>query len=157
MSKTNGNRSSAKGSNAKSPQQKNSPVYLTRYVAIDSHLIERNGSTDQVFGIAGERPAGRKLAKDIANACNQLNSEGYEVFSIFPLVSGRVAEATVEAAEEVRGRTYSKREPSEPESDQSTIIYPFSAPQYEDKHYVDTGMGYSVTDGVVVIAKRRNA
>ena len=137
MPKSNGTRSAAKGSNSK-PQQKKLPVYATRYVAIDSHLIERNGSTDQVFGIAGERPAGRKLAKDIANACNQLHAEGYEVFGIFPLVGGRVAEATVEAAEQVIGRTYQKMNEGEPE------------------YFVDTGMGYSVTDGAVVIAKLRN-
>ena len=29
-------------------------------------LVERNGSTDAVYGLAGERPAGRKLAQDIA-------------------------------------------------------------------------------------------
>ena len=101
------------------PTKKQQPAYTTRYIAVDSHLTERNGSTESVFGLAGERPAGRKLAQDVANACNQLDSEGYEVISIVPLTSGRIVEATVEAEERVQGRTYSKnvavdREPLQP-------------------------------------------
>ena len=136
--------------------------YVTRYVAVDSHLTERNGSTDSVSGLAGERPAGRKLAQDIANACNQLHSENYEVISIVPLASGRAVEATVEVEERVEGRTYSQKVPMEPEPTSPTNIYGLSfesivAPEqrYEEKHYVDTGVGYSVTDGVIITAKLR--
>ena len=86
-----------------------------------------------------ERAAGKKLAKDIANMCNQLWSEGYDVSTIFPVTGGRVVEATVEAAEQVIGRTYQKTSEGETE------------------YFVDTGAGYSVTDGVVIIAKLRNA
>lgn len=131
--------------------EKDRPTFVARYIAVDSHLNERNGSTKQVWGIAGERPAGRKLADDIARHCNQLDADGYEVISILPLVSGRAAEAAVEAAEPVHGRTYSKKE--EVEND-NTSPFGFST-RYENRHYVDTGVGYSVTDGVIVVANRR--
>lgn len=161
MTSRKGNRATTAGDNKGIPQQtkQKKPVYATRYVAVDSHLTERNGSTDSVYGLAGERPAGRKLAQDVANACNQLDSEGYEVISIVPLTSGRIVEATVEAEERVPGRTYSKnvaveREPANP-STVSPLHYSLGQ-QYEQKHYIDTGAGYSVTDGVVITAKRRN-
>ncbi len=157
MSNSSEKRSAAKGKNAQSSQQKQSPTFVSRYIAIDSHLIERNGSIDQVFGIAGERPAGRKLAKDIANVCNQFDAEGYDIFDTLPIVSGRIVEATVEAAEEVRGRTYRIEEKQESKRDigdfYTDTYYP---PKTEIKHYVDTGAGYSVTDGVVIVAKLRS-
>lgn len=106
------------------------PLYATRFVSIDTHLSKRNGSTEQVFGIAGERPAGRKLTEDISTVCNQLDKDGYTVISIFPMVSGRTAEVAVQATS-VYGRTY----------------------YHEGKTYVDTAVGYSVTDGVIVTAK----
>ena len=118
---------------------KNADAYVARYLAADSHLNERNGSTKQVYGIAGERPAGRKLADDIAKYCNQLDADGYDVVSIFPLTSGRAAEVSVEASEAVDGRTF------------RTAL----SDGEEESNYVDTGVGYSVTDGVIVIAGRR--
>ena len=118
---------------------KDSDAYVARYLAVDSHLNERNGSTKQVWGIAGERPAGRKLADDIAKYCNQLDVDGYEVVSVFPLTSGRAAEVTAEASERVEGRTY----PNTLSDDD------------EEREYVDTGVGYSVTDGVIVVGCRR--
>lgn len=150
MTTRRGNQASAANSNkAKSGQaQQQKHPYVTRYAAVDSHLSERSGSTDFVFGLAGERPAGRKLAKDIADICNQLHSEGYEVISIVPVTSGRVTEATVEAAEEVEGRTYNRFEDEDDDE--------FEEDESEEKPYVDTGVGYSVTDGVVITAKRRN-
>ena len=154
-------RAAAAEGNRGTPQtaKKQKPAYATRYVAVDSHLTERHGSTDSVYGLAGERPAGRKLAQDVANACNQLDSEGYEVISIVPLTSGRTVEATVEAEERVQGRTYSKnvaveRDPTN--SSNGLSLNNVLGQQYEQKHYVDTGAGYSVTDGVVITAKRRN-
>ncbi len=161
MTSGKGRQADAAGGNKGTPQptrQRKLP-YTTRYVAVDSHLTERQGSTDSVYGLAGERPAGRKLAQDVANACNQLDSEGYEVISIVPVNSGRIVEATVEAGERVQGRTYSKnvaveREPANPSN--GLGFHNFLGPQYEQKHYVDTGAGYSVTDGVVIAAKRRN-
>ena len=137
--------------NAQPQAAKKKPAFVSRYVGIDSHITERNGSTEQVFGIAAERPAGRKLAEDIARTCTQLDAEDYEVISIFPLTSGRVAEVTVEAAGSVHGRTYTKR--VEVEKDNTTPSW--YGTQYEDKYYVDTGVGYSVTDGVVITAKLR--
>ena len=118
---------------------KDAEAFVARYIAVDSHLNERNGSTKQVYGIAGERPAGRKLADDIARYCNQLDQEGYEVISIFPLTAGRAAEVSAEATRHVAGRTYRT---SLSETD-------------EESDYVDTGVGYSVTDGVIVVANRR--
>lgn len=133
------------------PQKPKKPAFVSRYIGIDTHLAERNGSTDQVFGIAGERPAGRKLADDIARTCTQLDAEGYEVIAIFPLTSGRTVEATVEASERVSGRTYHRREEIEKADDTPS----WHGTRYEDKHYVDTGVGYSVTDGVIITAKLR--
>ena len=124
---TNGNRATARGANDNATK----PQFISRYLGIDSHLSERNGSTDQVFGIANERPAGRKLAKDIVRCCTELANSGYEVFSIVPLVSGRAVEASVEADQPVSNRTYSK----------------------DDEHFLDTGVGYSVTDGVIITAR----
>ena len=120
--------------------------YTARYVAVDSHLTERNGSTDSVFGLAGERPAGRKFAQEIASTCTRLHAEGYEVISIVPLTSGRTVEATVEAEHMVAGRTFTKNVPAEPQA-------PYFIPSSESKHYIDTGVGYSVTDGVIITAK----
>ena len=118
---------------------KNRDAYVARYLAVDSHLNERNGSTKQVYGIAGERPAGRKLADDIAKYCNQLDADGYDVISIFPLNGGRTAEVSAEATQAVPGRTY-----------ENTL-----SDGGEASDYVDTGVGYSVTDGVIVVANRR--
>ena len=134
------------------------PAYATRYIAVDSHLTERDGSTEFVSGLAGERPAGRKLAQDIANACNQLYGEGYEVISIVPLISGRTVEATVEAEEPIQGRTFSKDASGEvvnPANSYRVAWSLSSSQEDEPKHYVDTGVGYSVTDGVLITAKRR--
>lgn len=119
--------------------EKDRLAFVARYIAVDSHLNERNGSTKQVWGIAGERPAGRKLADDIARCCNQLDADGYDVVSILPLVSGRAAEVSAEAAEGVPGRTYRN---SLSDGD-------------EESDYIDTGVGYSVTDGVIVVANLR--
>lgn len=158
MTSKKGNQATAAEGNKSTPQpaKKQKPAYTTRYIAVDSHLTDRNGSTDSVYGLDGERPDGRKLAQDIANACNQLDAEGHEVISIVPLTSGRIVEATVESEERVQGRTYSKnvaveREPANP-SNGFPLHYSLGQ-QYEQKHYVETGAGYSVTDGVVITAK----
>ena len=115
-------------------------AYISRYVAVDSHLSERKGSSDSVAGLAGERPAGRKLAQDIANACNQLDSEGYDVFSIFPTVGGRAVEVFVEVEED---------EPRWMDPLQVTQV------QSADEQYESMTAGYSVTDGAVITAKLR--
>lgn len=119
--------------------EKDRTAFVARYIAVDSHLNERNGSTKQVWGIAGERPAGRKLADDIARHCNQLDADGYDIVSILPLVSGRAAEVSAEATEGIPGRTY-----------RSAL-----SDDDEESDYIDTGVGYSVTDGVIVVANRR--
>ena len=130
--------------------------FVSRYIGIDTHFAERNGSTEQVYGIAAERPAGRKLAQDIAQHCNHLYADGYDVISIFPLISGRAAEASVESEHPVHGRTYSRSEPIPEEQPASNGGFRLASyPRYENKHYVDTGVGYSVTDGVIIIARRQ--
>ena len=111
---------------------KDSENYVARYLAVDTHLNERNGSTKQVYGIAGERPAGRKLADDIAKYCNQLDADGFDVISIFPLTSGRAAEVSAEASQEVRGRTFRT---SLSDGD-------------EESDYVDTGVGATASPTV---------
>ena len=110
------------------------PAYVGKFLGIDSHLSERNGSTPQVTDLAAERPAGRKLAADIVGYCNQLAGEGYEVGAILPLVSGRAAEATLTAEE----------------TNQSVWVTSASG-----KPPQSSSLGYSVTDGVVVIGRRR--
>ena len=158
---TKSRRSSAgKGGNAKPQAQTQSrqakkPVFVTRYIGIDSHLTERNGSTEQVDGIAVERPAGRKLADDIASMCNQLDAEEYDIIAIFPLTSGRVAEVSVEVAEEDASENVHAG--ASPMVDILTgTSYPRgTATPPKSEQYIDTGVGYSVTDGVVIIAKLR--
>ena len=139
-------------SGAQQPAKSKKQPFVSRYIGIDTHLTERNGSTEQVYGIATERPAGRKLAQDIALHCNQLYDDGYDVISIFPLTGGRTAEATVGAHPQtpVHGsdlfaaRTDTRRNNPHP----TAVFACTSYPRYENKHYVDTGVGYSVTDGV---------
>ena len=130
------------------------PPYASRYVAVDSHLVERKGSSDLTSALAGERPAGRKLAQDIANACNQLTSEGYEVFSIIPTIGGRVVEVFMEEDEtHLDGLTQER-----PGNAISEFIKPVPinlAPP--DKPAVEEdealAVGYSVTDGVIITAR----
>ena len=59
MTSRKGNRATTAGDNKGTPQptKKQKPAYTTRYIAVDSHLTERNGSTESVYGLAGERPA----------------------------------------------------------------------------------------------------
>ena len=143
-------------SSAQQPAKSKKQPFVSRYIGIDAHLTERNGSTEQVYGIATERPAGRKLAQDIALHCNHLYDDGYDVISIFPLTGGRTAEATVGAHHPVHGRTYSRQEPIPEEQPASNGGFRLASyPRYENKHYVDTGVGYSVTDGVIITARLR--
>ena len=51
----------------------------------------------------------------------------------------------------MQGRTYHRREEMEKDDDAPS----WYGTRYEDKYYVDTGVGYSVTDGVVITAKLR--
>ena len=134
------------------PQKSKKPAVVTRYIGIDSHLTERNGAGGLVFGMAAERPAGRKLAEDIARQCVQLDAEGYEIVSIFPLTSGRSAKAAVETEKSLYGSgpTYS-REWEVQENDY------WGNPRINrvQTRHIDTGVGYSVTDGVIITAKLR--
>jgi hypothetical protein len=57
----------------------------------------------------------------------------------------------VEASERVQGRTFHRREEVEKDDDNPG----WYGTRYEDKHYVNTGVGYSVTDGVIITAKLR--
>ena len=142
------------------PQQPKQPAFVSRYIGIDSHITERNGSGGLVFGMAAERPAGRKLAEDISRTCVQLDAEGYDVISIFPLTSGRSAKAAVETENDSWGRlyggsgTYTRRREVQEET---TNIWgpPQTRTGYVETRHVDTGVGYSVTDGVVITAKLR--
>ena len=141
MTSRNARQPAAKAGNDPAPKQPDtkSPPYISRYVAVDSHLAERKGSSDSVSSLTGERPAGRKLAQDIANACNQLYHDGYEVISIFPMVAGRVVEAYLEVDEdEPLWKDPSRLRQSQPTEEQ----------------YESMTAGYSVTDGVIITAKR---
>ena len=102
MSSKNGKQPAARAGKDTPPQQPavKKPPYPTRYVAVDSHLSERRGSSDSVSGVSGERPAGRKLAQDIASACNQLHCDGYEVISIISTTGGRTVEVMPEVDED---------------------------------------------------------
>ena len=107
------------------------------------------GLVTKCLGLPANVQLDENLTDDIAKACVQLDAERYEVLIIFPLTSGRAVEATVEATERVQGRTYHRREEIERDDENSN----WYGTRYEDKHYVDTGVGYSVTDGLVVTGK----
>ncbi len=145
-----GANSSAKPQAEVQSKQTKKPAFVSRFVGIDTHLTERNGSTERVYGLAVERPAGKKLADDIARHCVQLDAEGYDVISIFPLTSGRAAEASVEVAQQQYGRTYPRDEVVQVTGMLGQIVN-----RSKTKHYLDTNIGYSVTDGVVITAKLR--
>ena len=136
-------------SGAQQPAKSKKQPFVSRYIGIDAHLTERNGSTEQVYGIAAERPAGRKLADDIARVCVQLDAEGYDVISIFPLTSGRAVEATVKYGIGVPGWTHYE------DADGRTLTESPVSLYRDHKRYIDTGVGYSVTDGVVITARLR--
>ena len=149
--------SAGKGGNAKpqaptQPKKAKKPAFVSRYIGIDSHLIERNGSGGLVFGMAAERPAGRKLADDIARQCVQLDAEGYEIISIFPLTSGRSAKAAVETESNLYGSgpTYTRTWEV-----QENDYWGNPRTKHVQTRHIDTGVGYSVTDGVVITAKLR--
>ena len=130
------------------------PPYASRYVAVDSHLVERKGSSDLVSAVAGERPAGRKFAQDIANACNQLAGEGYEVISIIPTVGGRIVEVTVDEDE-----TESQDQTQVPPTDSVSALFrpvaprPITPNESSVGEYEPMAVGYSVTDGAIITAR----
>ena len=132
--------------------------YTTRYVAVDSHLSERRGSSDSVSGVAGERPAGRKFAQDIASVCNQLDSEGYEVISIFPTTGGRTVEVMLEVDE--GGPDWEDPLQTQPSNPVSHFLRQASPPSVKQPEpakeiYQPMAAGYSVTDGAIITAKLR--
>ena len=132
------------------------PSYASQYVAVDSHLVERKGSSDLVSALAGERPAGRKIAQDIAKACNLLDEEGYEVFSIIPTVGGRIVEVFMDEDEtESDAQTQGA-----PGNSVSKFIRPVPISLgTPDRPAIEEGealaVGYSVTDGMIITAKLR--
>ena len=129
------------------------PSFVSRYIGIDSHLTERNGAGGLVFGMAAERPVGRKLAEDISRQCVQLDAEGYDVISIFPLTGGRVAKAAVETEKNLYGGGTSYTRVWEVEDGSDWWGNPRTK-RVETRH-MDTGVGYSVTEGVIINAKLR--
>lgn len=137
-------------SGAQQPAKSQKPPFVSRYIGIDTHLAGHRGAIDLVNGIAAEKPAGRKLADDISRQCTQLATEGYEVISVFPVTSGRIAESFVRNPQNVHGWTYSRQKEVQEDS--------FWGPRTrtETKYYHNTGVGYSVTDGVIITAKLRN-
>ena len=153
MTTKNRKSTAAKGSNsgAQRPAKAKKPAFVSRYIGIDSHLTERNGAGGLVFGMAAERPAGRKLAEDISRCCTQLDTEGYDVISIFPLTSGRSAKAAVETESNLYGNNSYTRRWEVQENDS----WGNPRTKYTDTRHMDTGVGYSVTDGVVITAKLR--
>ena len=160
MTSRKGNQPATKAGNGavhKQPNVKKLP-YASRYVAVDSHLVERKSSSDLASALAGERPAGRKLAQDIANACNQLAGEGYEVFSIVPTVAGRIVEVFMDEDE-----AESDGQPQEqPRDSASEFIRPVpinlgapAKPTVTVEEDEPLAVGYSVTDGMIITAKLR--
>ena len=136
-------------SGAQQPAKDKKQPFVSRYIGIDTHLATRGGSADLVDGIATERPAGRKLADDINRQCIQLNAEGYDVVSVFPITSGRIAESFVKNPQNVYGWTYSRQK----EVHEDTWLGPRT--RTDNQYYHNVGVGYSVTDGVVIIARLR--
>ena len=134
------------GSAVRQQPSDNRPTYVGRYLGIDTHLNQRNGSTEDVTCLAAERPAGRKLAQDLAAVCNQLAGEGYVPKFVLPVVSGRVAE--LEAVDD---------SPDEPDANPDSLSVFFRDQSPKQAELVNDasggGIGYSVTDGVVVIGE----
>ena len=129
------------------------PAFVSRYIGIDSHLTERNGAGGLVSAMAAERPVGRKLAEDISRQCVQLDAEGYDVISFFPLTGGRISKAAVETEKSLYGNgTYTLTWEVE---DGTTDWRGEPRTKRVDTRHIDTGVGYSVTDGVVITAKLR--
>lgn len=118
------------------PSQK--PPFVCQYLSIDSHLTGRNGYTDDVAGLANERPAGKKLSEDIATTCTLLHNDGYDVVNILPVISGRVSQATVEVEDRRKWPSYSGWGAIDTET------------------VVENGVGYSVTDGVIIVFRLKN-
>ena len=138
-------------SGGQQPAKSKKPIFVSRYIGIDTHLAKRKGSTDLVDGIAAEKPTGRKLADDINRQCIQLDAEGYDIVSVFPVTSGRIAESFVGNPQNVHGWTYSRQE----EVQEDTVLGPRT--RTGNKYYHNTGVGYSVTDGVIITARLRRA
>ena len=158
MSSRKGNQPAAKAGNDaahKQPGAKKSP-YISRYVAVDSHLVERKGSSDSVSSVAGERPAGRKFAQDIAAICNQLHGEGYEVFSLIPTVGGRIIEVFVDE-DDSESQDQTQVSPTDSVSDilRTVAARPMTPREPAIEEYEPMAAGYSVTDGVIITAKLR--
>ena len=160
MSSRKGNQPAAKAGNDAAHEQpgaKKSP-YISRYVAVDSHLIERKGSSDSVSAVAGERPAGRKFAQDIAAVCNQLHGEGYDVLSIIPTVGGRTVEVFVdEDKSESESQDQTQASPTDSVSDllRTVTVRSMTPREPAIEEYEPMAAGYSVTDGVIITAKLR--
>ena len=158
MTSRKGNQPATKAGNGavhKQPNVKKLP-YASRYVAVDSHLVERKSSSDLISALAGERPAGRKLAQDIANACNQLAGEGYEVFSIVPTVAGRIVEVFMDEDDtEPEGQPQEPPRNSVSEFIRPVPINPGAPAKTAVEEDEPLAVGYSVTDGVVITAKLR--
>ena len=132
------------------------PPYISRYVAVDSHLVERKGSSDSVSSVAGERPAGRKFAQEIAAICNQLHGEGYEVFSLIPTVGGRIIEVFVdEDGSESQDQTQASPTDSVSDLLRTVAARPMTPDESTIEKYEPMAAGYSVTDGVIITAKLR--
>ena len=140
-------------SGGQQPTKSKKPTFVSRYIGIDSHLTERNGAGGLVFTMAAERPVGRKLAEDISRQCVQLDAEGYDVISIFPLTSGRSAKAAVETERNSHGNGLAYTRSWEVEDGNDYWGNPRT--KRVDTRHIDTGVGYSVTDGVVITAKLR--
>ena len=132
------------------------PPYISRYVAVDSHLVERKGSSDSVSSVAGERPAGRKFAQEIAAICNQLHREGYEVFSLIPTVGGRTVEVFSDE-DESESQDLAQASPTDPVSDllRTVAARPMKPREPAIVEYEPMAAGYSVTDGVIITAELR--
>ena len=130
--------------------------YISRYVAVDSHLVERKGSSDSVSSVAGERPAGRKFAQEIAAICNQLHGEGYEVFSLIPTVGGRTVEVFFDE-DESESQDLAQASPTDPVSDllRTVAARPMTPREPAIVEYEPMAAGYSVTDGVIITAELR--
>jgi hypothetical protein len=79
---------------------------------------------------------GKRLTEDMANAISNLNSEGYELVSVSPVISGNYFYKF-----NAQGITSSKRVLSDTEKVSGGASYGF-------------GYGYSYTEGITIIAKK---
>ena len=83
------------------------PRYTTRYVYADTTLSTHGGSAGDVRITGEERTRLQQMADFLERCCNDLDTAGYEVISIAPILSGRTAYTDTRSTSDYPGHGYS--------------------------------------------------